>query len=142
MVSTYQREISRKIKGINISRQDSFMAYIPYPGPERMEKRRLEMLERREKVSKIIDTSTYNEISKILFKYDPINLNFESNTDEYDSEADYIVIRFQEMKSVEELEAMIKEVFIQMFDEKLANTQHALDAYKPIASEIWALMSK
>jgi hypothetical protein len=73
------------------------------------------------------------EIQNILRKHDPICLIAQgAPDDEYDSFADKILL-VQKKENVEELAKSIHEIFIAMFDEKLAGS---LEKYRDIAYEI------
>lgn len=52
------------------------------------------------------------EVSRILFEADPIGINFESNTDEYDAEAETIVIALRSASNVDDARATIHEAFV------------------------------
>lgn len=78
----------------------------------------------------------FNDISEILFRYDPIGLDFDTNIDEYDYEADLILKELPNQETVEQLTETIHAIFIKCFDNKLAKER---DLYKHIAQEIWLL---
>jgi len=75
-------------------------------------------------------------VSQILFRADPLGINFETNTDEYDAEAETIVIGLPGAHRPEDVTALTHETFVQWFDEKLAGP---IDRYAAVASEIWNL---
>lgn len=81
------------------------------------------------------------DINLVLFKYDPIGLNFDTNFDEYEGEARRILERYKEAKDEEQLAAIIKQVFIEQFDEKLASRYITTEAYLSMAKEIWAILN-
>lgn len=74
------------------------------------------------------------EISRILFEADPIGINFESNTDEYDAEAETIVIALPRARTAGDVQAMTHEAFVEWFD---AETAGPIERYKAPAAEIW-----
>jgi len=74
-----------------------------------------------------------NEVSPILFRHDPIGINFEDNTDEYDPEAGTILPRFRRDLSVEETAAIVHEEFVRWFE---AETAGSRERYSAIAAEI------
>ena len=76
-------------------------------------------------------------ISDILFKCDPIGINFDVNRDEYDSEASRILEIIDSCKSIDGLEAKIYEIFIDMFDADIAGDK---SKYRPIAEIIWGMI--
>jgi hypothetical protein len=53
-----------------------------------------------------------DEVSAILFRHDPIGINFEDNTDEYDSEAGTILPRLKVGMTVGEVQRVVHEEFI------------------------------
>jgi len=79
------------------------------------------------------------EVSRILFDADPIGINFESNTDEYDSEAETIVIGLPETSSPADVQTLAHETFVQWFDAKSAGPP---DRYRGVAAEIWNLWQR
>lgn len=78
----------------------------------------------------------FNDISEILFKHDPIGLDFGNNIDEYDHEAGLILEQLQSQDSVDQLTETIYLIFVKCFDEKIAKGK---EIYKPIAEEIFLL---
>lgn len=75
-------------------------------------------------------------VSQILFRADPAGINFETNTDEYDAEAETIVIGLPDARHPEDVRALTHETFVQWFD---AQTAGPIDRYATVASEIWNL---
>ena len=51
------------------------------------------------------------EVTQILFDADPIGINFETNTDEYTSEAETIVINLPRAPGVVEVQALVYDTF-------------------------------
>lgn len=80
-----------------------------------------------------------SEVSAILFARDPIELNFETNTDEYDAEARTIVIRLPDARSLEDLARICREEFARWFDAGLAGPT---SRYGDIAAGIWAAATR
>jgi hypothetical protein len=80
--------------------------------------------------------SLYNEILGILFRHDPIGINFETNTDEYGPEVDTILPRLKEAHSPEELRRIIHEEFLHWFNG--VDTAGPEANYDKIAQEVWA----
>ncbi|EHR63746.1 hypothetical protein SaccyDRAFT_4951 [Saccharomonospora cyanea NA-134] len=76
------------------------------------------------------------EIEALLFRHDPIGLNFEDNTDEYRSEAETIALRLPEASSVADVRRMAHEEFVRWFDAELAGPE---SRYTAIAQEVWRL---
>lgn len=75
---------------------------------------------------------------EILFRNDPIGINFEINTDEYEPEVGTILPRLKEARSPEDLQKIIHQEFVSWFDADIAGpkvkyakiTQEVWDAYK------------
>lgn len=74
------------------------------------------------------------EVSRILFEADPIGINFESNTDEYDAEAETIVIGLAGARSADDVRSLTHEAFVQWFD---AQTAGPAERYASVAAGIW-----
>jgi len=75
------------------------------------------------------------EVSAILFESDPIGINFEWNTDEYDSEAETILLRLGDARGPEDVQRIAHEEFVLWFDEKIAGPPAR---YAEVARAIWA----
>jgi hypothetical protein len=75
------------------------------------------------------------EISAILFRHDPIGINFEENTDEYEQEAGTILTRLRADMTAEEATAMVHAEFVQWFSRADAGPE---GRYASIAAEILA----
>jgi hypothetical protein len=54
-------------------------------------------------------------VSAVLFEIDPMGINFESNTDEYEPEAGTIIPRLGQASTVQDVEALIHEEFCHWF---------------------------
>lgn len=74
------------------------------------------------------------EVSRILFEADPIGISFESNTDEYDSEAETIVIALPRARSADDVRSLAHETFVQWFDPRTAGP---IERYAASSAEIW-----
>ena len=66
-------------------------------------------------------------------RHDPIGINFEDNTDEYDPEAGTILPRLRRDLSVEKTTGIVHEEFVRWFERKTAGSR---ERYSPIAAEI------
>lgn len=75
------------------------------------------------------------EISAILFRHDPIGINFEDNRDEYDAEAGTILPRLRGDMTAEEATAVVHEEFVRWFSHGDAGPE---GKYASIATEILA----
>ncbi|WP_200942550.1 hypothetical protein [Knoellia sp. Soil729] len=90
--------------------------------------------------SRLTQTATrrdlVNAISAALFKADPVGINFDTNTDEYDAEAETIVIALPRAAGPEDVRSLTHETFVQWFD---AETAGPIERYTAVAHEIWTL---
>lgn len=75
----------------------------------------------------------FDELSALLFRHDPICLNFETNTDEYDPEAETILPRLLECHSEQGVLTVVHEEFNRWF----ADSAGSKERYTNIAAEIW-----
>jgi len=73
-------------------------------------------------------------ISKLLFEKDPIGINYENNTDEYDSEAVMIFQKLNKCRSVEDVKTLVYQVFVDQFDKEIAGP---IEHYADIAEELY-----
>ena len=76
----------------------------------------------------------FDALSKLLFEADPIGINFETNTDEYEPEVGTIIPRLKHVTSEDEVRQIIHEEFCRWFDAKTAGP---IEAYTDIASKVW-----
>lgn len=77
----------------------------------------------------------FDALSKLLFEADPIGINFETNTDEYEPEVGTIIPRLKQAQSEFDVGRIIHEEFCKWFDVEMAGP---IEAYSGIASELWA----
>jgi hypothetical protein len=80
----------------------------------------------------------FNEASAVLFRSDPIGINFEDNTDEYDPEVGTILARLSRCHSSSDARKVIFEEFCTWFGPETAGDEMRYDA---IAAELWLLWS-
>jgi hypothetical protein len=78
----------------------------------------------------------FEGVSSILFKHDPIGLNFEENIDEYDPEARTLLPRLPKCSSAADVQNALHEEFVRWFAPDLAGSP---ETYADAAAEIWAL---
>ena len=78
----------------------------------------------------------YEATSALLFRHDPIGINFETNTDEYEPEVRTILPRLKSCKSAEDVQEIIHEEFVRWFDTGTAGPK---ESYSKIAQEVWQL---
>ncbi len=75
-------------------------------------------------------------IAELLFRDDPIGINFGHNTDEYNPEAETILKRLPSAQSEEDLARIVHEEFVHWFDESIAGDA---ERYRSVAADIWQL---
>jgi hypothetical protein len=103
-----------------------------------MSETREEILERRRR-TKAEYGPLFDSIVALLFQHDPVGIKFESNTDEYEPEAEAILPRLNACQSVENVRQVVHEEFVRWFD---PSTVGRVERYTQIAIEIWALWQK
>jgi hypothetical protein len=96
--------------------------------PER-QRLRAEREELRKQYRELFDT-----VSEILFRRDPIGINFETNTDEYEAEVGTVLPRLRTCESRADVRRVVHDEFVRWFG---ADTCGAEDRYEAIATEIW-----
>ena len=74
-------------------------------------------------------------LSALLFKVDPIGINFETNFDEYESEVATIIPRLPHAKSAADVQLIVHEEFCRWFDDE---TVGSINNYNDLAFQIWA----
>jgi hypothetical protein len=77
----------------------------------------------------------FDEIAAILFELDPVGINFESNTDEYEPEVGTILPRLRSCSSVADARRVIHEEFVRWFEPETAGPE---SNYQEAAERIWA----
>jgi hypothetical protein len=78
----------------------------------------------------------FESVSIALFEADPMGLNFESNTDEYEPEVGTILPRLAKSICVQDVEKIVYEEFCHWFSVKDAGPK---ETYGPVASKIWEI---
>jgi len=76
----------------------------------------------------------FAEVSAIFFRHDPIGINFETNTDEYEPETGTVLARLKEAGSARDLGRIIHEVFVLWFSPADAGPE---SRYTVIANDVW-----
>ena len=77
----------------------------------------------------------FDEVAAILFELDPVGINFESNTDEYEPEAGTILSRLDSCSSADDARHVIHEEFARWFEAENAGPE---SNYQEAAERIWA----
>ena len=85
------------------------------------------------------DPTFFAAVSKAMFELDPIGINFEDNTDEYDAEAGTVIPRLAACLSAEDVAIVLHEEFRAWFG---AETVGEIVAYRALAGRIWLLMDR
>jgi hypothetical protein len=77
----------------------------------------------------------YDRLSRLLFKWDPIGINFEENTDEYEPEVGTILPRLRSCATADDVQKVVHDEFCRWFD---ADQAGPLESYERIGRDIWA----
>jgi hypothetical protein len=75
------------------------------------------------------------KVEALLYRHDPIGIAFGDNLDEYRPEAESILARLPQARSVEDVRALVHEEFVRWFDE---DTAGPAERYEAIARELWS----
>lgn len=81
------------------------------------------------------EAALLRRLSAILFEFDPMGLDHQTDTDEYDSEARTILARLREDDDVQDLESIVHDEFCRWFGVEDAGPS---SAYGPVAAAIRA----
>ncbi len=76
----------------------------------------------------------YARLSEILFREDPIGINFEENTDEYEPEVGTILPRLRHTSSVDDVRQVVHEEFVRWFDTSTAGPP---EKYQVVSERVW-----
>ena len=76
----------------------------------------------------------FDQLSAILFRTDPMGINFEDNTDEYEPEVETILPRLRTCGSEQDALRVIHEEFRKWFGDETAGP---IENYREPAKEIW-----
>ncbi len=100
-----------------------------------MAKTRDEILEHRRRL-KAEYGRLFDSVAALLYRHDPIGINFDENTDEYEPEAGTILPKLNGCRSEADVLRVVHAEFVRWFDSGTAGPQ---ERYNKIASEIWRL---
>ena len=78
----------------------------------------------------------FDAVAALLFRHDPVGINFDENTGEYETEAGTILPHLRDCKSVDDVKRAVHKEFVRWFD---ASTAGPEESYQQIALEIWEL---
>lgn len=81
----------------------------------------------------------YDAISSLLFRHDPVGINFEENTGEYNTETSTILPRLRSCGSASDTLRVVHQEFVRWFGAATAGPE---EHYAQIASEIWQLWER
>ena len=80
----------------------------------------------------------FDVVAEILFRHDPVGINFDSNTDEYEPEAETILPRLWNCRSAEDAAEVVHQEFQHWFTPEVAGPR---EKYDELAAEIWRVWS-
>ncbi len=80
-----------------------------------------------------------DELAALLYQHDPVGIAFGDNPDEYAPEAGAIALRLQDVRTVDDVRAVVHAEFVRWFDE---DTAGPAERYRSLAEEIWALLGR
>jgi hypothetical protein len=78
----------------------------------------------------------FASVSNALFEADPVGINFDHNTDEYDPEAGTIIPRLGSAKSAEDVQLIVHEEFCRWFAPVTVGPR---EKFAPVSTKIWSL---
>lgn len=81
----------------------------------------------------------FDDVAEVLFRHDPIGINFEDNTDEYEPEARTILPRLRTCANSDEVVAVVFEEFQKWFGPQIAGGK---ERYSSLSEEIWLRWNK
>jgi hypothetical protein len=81
----------------------------------------------------------FDSLAALLYRHDPIGINFECNPSEYESEVETILPKLRHCHSAADVLQVVHWEFICSFDFATAGP---IERYAEIASEIWQLWQK
>jgi hypothetical protein len=94
-----------------------------------------EILEKRRRL-KAEYGKLFDSVAALLYRHDPVGINFEDNADEYEPEAGTILPRLNSCDSADDVLRVVHAEFVRWFDSATAGPP---EHYKKIASEVWQL---
>lgn len=98
-----------------------------------------EVIQRKRAVLKQQWGALFTTVAAILFELDPMGINFESNTDEYEPEAGTIIPRLAQASNPQDVETIVHEEFCRWFGVDEAGTRAS---YAMVAARIWDAWSR
>lgn len=81
----------------------------------------------------------FDSVAEVLFRHDPIGINFTNNTGEYHPEVRTILPRLKTCTSTSEVMSVVHQEFQKWFGSDLAGPE---EDYRKIGEEVWGLHQK
>ena len=81
----------------------------------------------------------FDEVAALLFRHDPVGINFEDNTDEYEPEVGTILPRLRSCHCADDVRKVVHQEFVRWFDAGIVGSE---EHYGKIATEIWERWQK
>jgi hypothetical protein len=78
----------------------------------------------------------FDSVAALLYRDDPIGINFNDNPDEYEPEAEAILPRLNACRSAATVQQAVHEEFVRWFG---ADNAGSKERYEQVAAEIWQL---
>lgn len=78
----------------------------------------------------------FDEIAALLFRHDPVGINYDHNADEYEVETETILPRLSGCRSSDDVLQVVHEEFVRWFDTVTAGPR---ERYAEISREIWRI---
>jgi hypothetical protein len=100
-----------------------------------MPRTREEILESRRRVRENYG-ELFDATVALLYRHDPIGINFEVNPDEYQPEAETILPRLSSCRSAEDVLHVVHHEFVRWFG---TGTAGPPERYAEVASQLWQL---
>jgi hypothetical protein len=79
----------------------------------------------------------FDSLAALLFREDPIGINYETNTGEYEPEAETILPRLRQCQTADDVCRVVHQEFVRWFGADTAGVEAA--GYAGVASKIWGL---
>jgi hypothetical protein len=80
----------------------------------------------------------YSRVAAILFEEDPVGINLDDNSDEYEPETDTILPRLKVCRTDQDVRSVVHEEFVRWFSADIAGRP---ERYNRVAKRIWAEIS-
>ena len=80
----------------------------------------------------------FDVVAEILFRHDPVGINFDVNPDEYEPEAETILPRLAGCRSADDVTEAVHREFQVWFTPEVAGPR---EKYEEVAAEVWRVWS-